>query len=443
MTNPLSMVSEKAAPEGRIAIAALTGEGVRLARRLASELPESVLFAPWRHASEGAVPFDRLGDFLGGNWGRFQAHVFIMAAGIVVRHIAPLIAHKAIDPAVVVMDEKGRYAVSLLSGHLGGANDLARKLARITGGQAVITTASDVRSVPALDLIAQSAGLEIENIAALSRVALALLEETIWLVDPLGLVGPYLAGSPNVRTVPWEAVFPRGSCIDNTEALSPDPVVIHGSSHYRMGSESTVAHPEDSNRQGPRGPFKAPGETPEFEPAQGNVLSADGQPPTPVELPGEPDVWKLLNGPGVWVSEYLPPSGVECLVLRPRNLVVGIGCNRGTPTGEILGFLRDVFRRERLAPLSIRNLASVDLKSDEAGLLAAAASLGRPVHFFSRQELDRIEVLNPSATVQKHIGIESVCEAAALLSARGTALLVPKQKTPNVTLAIARVDSLS
>jgi len=148
-------------------------------------------------------------------------------------------------------------------------------------------------------------------------------------------------------------------------------------------------------------------------------------------------------GVGIWVSEYLPPKGLQCLILRPRNLVVGVGCNRDTPADEILDFLRSVFTRERLALPSVRNLASVDIKSDESGILEAGRLLGRPVHFYSRLDIEKMAVPNPSKVVLAHIGVESVCEATALLSAQSSELIVPKQKTANVTLAVARVGSPS
>ena len=86
-----------------------------------------------------------------------------MASGIVVRTIAPLIKDKKTDPAVVVLDEKGRFAVSLLSGHLGGANKIAKEIADFLSGQAVITTASDTNNLPAIDLWAKENDLAIEN----------------------------------------------------------------------------------------------------------------------------------------------------------------------------------------------------------------------------------------------------------------------------------------
>ncbi|MEA1921888.1 MAG: cobalt-precorrin 5A hydrolase [Pseudomonadota bacterium] len=97
------------------------------------------------------------------NWRNFAGHLFVMATGIVVRQIAPLLQGKTEDPAVVVCDEKGEFAISLLSGHIGGANRLARKTAAIFNGEAVITTATDVQGLAAIDEIAARKGFKIVN----------------------------------------------------------------------------------------------------------------------------------------------------------------------------------------------------------------------------------------------------------------------------------------
>lgn len=97
--------------------------------------------------------------------------IFIMASGIVIRTVAPLIKDKRTDPAVVVLDEKGKFAVSLLSGHLGGANKIAKEIADFLSGQAVITTASDVNDLPSIDLWAKENNLIIENWNLLPQTA--------------------------------------------------------------------------------------------------------------------------------------------------------------------------------------------------------------------------------------------------------------------------------
>ncbi|MEA3333747.1 MAG: cobalt-precorrin 5A hydrolase [Pseudomonadota bacterium] len=122
------------------------------------------------------------------NWRNFAGHLFIMATGIVVRQIAPLLQGKIEDPAVVVCDEKGDYAISLLSGHIGGANRLARKIAFILNGEAVITTATDVQGLAAIDEIAARKGFKIVNPEAikeingllLARKKIAVIGHSFW-----------------------------------------------------------------------------------------------------------------------------------------------------------------------------------------------------------------------------------------------------------------------
>jgi cobalt-precorrin 5A hydrolase len=273
--------------------------------------------------------------------------------------ISPLLENKTVDPAVVVVDQDGRFAISLVSGHIGGANSLARKVASITGGQAVITTASDLQDKPAIDLAAKKAGLRIENRGALSRIQAAILdEEPLWIFDPGGLLLTQLPENHGLQVI---------------------------------GSE------------------------------------------------GNPDDFR--HSLGIWVSELLTHRSVKCLKLRPANLVVGIGCNRGTASEEIVEFVGRKLKESRLTPLSIRNFASLDIKSDERGLLDAAETFDRPIHFCARHEIEGILVPNPSETVARHVGAKSVCEASALWSAGTRELLVTKRKARNCTLAIARVSS--
>jgi cobalt-precorrin 5A hydrolase len=94
-----------------------------------------------------------------------------------VRTIAPLCRDKKTDPCVLVLDEKGQFVISLLSGHLGGGNELARQVAAITGGAAVITTASDVTGHTALDLWAAEYNLRVQNPPAMARIAAKLVNE--------------------------------------------------------------------------------------------------------------------------------------------------------------------------------------------------------------------------------------------------------------------------
>jgi len=110
------------------------------------------------------------------SFGKKDVLVFIMAAGIVTRLLAPLIESKATDPAVLVIDQKGKFVIPLLSGHVGGANDYAAQIAEFLGAQAVITTATDLCQVLSFETIAQKNNLQIENPAALKQVSALLLQ---------------------------------------------------------------------------------------------------------------------------------------------------------------------------------------------------------------------------------------------------------------------------
>ena len=144
---------------GKIAILALTRGGRELADRLAVLLPGSHVLT-----CRG-----KLKKILGQAWQDYNSLICIMATGIVVRTLAPLLTDKRKDPAVVVCDEKGLFVIALLSGHLGGGNALAVQVAGLLEGQAVITTASDVLGRTALDLWACDLGLFVAEKRDLTR----------------------------------------------------------------------------------------------------------------------------------------------------------------------------------------------------------------------------------------------------------------------------------
>lgn len=344
------------ASENRIAVWAITPNGASLAARLAAAFPKAAVLGSDKleRLPEPAVRFASLGEAVAAHFRRFSGHVFIMATGIVVRIVAPLLTHKTRDPAVVVVDDRGSFAVSLLSGHIGGANRLAEQVAAAIGARAVVTTATDVNAAAAIDLLAVELGLRIENPQAVKAVNMALLTGApVEVHDPLGLLAgriPHAGGTPAV-----------------TAAVR------------------------------------------------------------------------------VWVDDRAadPPPGA--LILRPPSLVAGIGCNRHTDTEELRELLMGTLGAAGLAAASLNGLASIDLKKDEPGLCALAQELGLPFYCFGREALGAVEdaVPSPSAAVAKHIGVKSVCEAAAILASRGGTLIVPKRTSRNATVAVARIGFTS
>jgi cobalt-precorrin 5A hydrolase len=340
-----------------IKILAMTPKGAALARRLCRELTGAQCWLSQAQVGErGDLVFSRLSDVFNEAFEQGENLICIMAAGIVVRSLAPLLKSKAADPAVVVVDEAGRFAISLLSGHLGGANELARQVARVLGGMPVITTATDVQGLPALDLLAVEYGLTIENLPEVRGISMALLEgRPVRVVDPQGYLVEIIAAYPELFVL-------------------------------------------------------------------------------------EPDLDQALSAPGpaVYAGFRVRPWPADWLRLRPRSLVAGMGCHKGTPEKELLDFIESTFKQEGLSLLALKALATIKAKKDEPGLQMAARSLGVEFLWFTAQELEAIPAPNPSTRVARHMGVVSVSEAAAL-KAGGVELIVPKRKTANATLAVARV----
>lgn len=150
----------------KTAILAATRKGRLLAERLEAQLEGAEICRYHRGVKKA----------LEDAWYRYDHIICVMAAGIVVRCVAPLCRNKFEDPAVVVVDESGRHAVSLLAGHIGGANLLAEQIASICGAEPVVTTASDVSGHTAIDLWAVEQNLAFRNPEKIASTATRLLD---------------------------------------------------------------------------------------------------------------------------------------------------------------------------------------------------------------------------------------------------------------------------
>ncbi len=172
-----------------IAVFCLTPGGVRLVRRLKTHLPLTC-FTSEKLLEPGFTPFNgSFGDTLRTAFKHYSALVVVAALGITVRMLAPLINDKMHDPAVVVIDEGGQHVISLLSGHVGGANALTHHLAELLGADPVITTATDVNGMAALDTLATQLDADMQDFRHVVKVINQMLvsgqKVGLWWDEPL------------------------------------------------------------------------------------------------------------------------------------------------------------------------------------------------------------------------------------------------------------------
>ena len=162
----------------KTSVVAFTKVGAELAKRLADAIGDCTPYAPRQHCESGTNPINgNLQEWTEQAFKTNDGIIFIGACGIAVRAIAPFIKNKIVDPAVIVVDVKAGFSISLLSGHVGGANELARSVAEAIGAEPIITTATDCNDIFSVDEWAVRSGMSIFNPERIKDISGALLNE--------------------------------------------------------------------------------------------------------------------------------------------------------------------------------------------------------------------------------------------------------------------------
>ena len=162
----------------RINIIGFSSKGCATAERIAKGLSghECSYFGKTTGDMHGASYVASAGKWTASSFGTCDALVFVGAAGIAVRYIAPHVKDKTTDPAVIVTDELGRNIIPILSGHMGGANRLSEEIGRTIGGNVIITTATDINGVFSADTFASENNMHIDNVKMVKKISSDLLE---------------------------------------------------------------------------------------------------------------------------------------------------------------------------------------------------------------------------------------------------------------------------
>ncbi len=297
---------------------------------------------------------------VGKHWNTLDAFVFIGAMGICVRTIAPYIKDKHKDPAVVCIDSLGQNVISVLSGHVGGANDLARQVAAIIGGHEVITTQSDNAGLWALDTLAERFNWAVASNDDMNECIFAFVNR-----EPTALL--------------------MEVCDDGTDYL-----------------EKTL---------------------PEHVTIVKSLEEVD------------PKKFKLV----ILVTPYnlCVPYGVLELHFVPMIASLGFGlASHPDDYEKIYDQIDEAMSQIGVLPC-YKRYCTIDVKQDEEFCAMLEDEYNEELVFYTAEELAKVDVPNPSKTVEKHVGTPSVCEAAAILGANNGKLIVPKVKGKNWTAALA------
>ncbi len=343
-----------------ISIISFTEKGMQRSKRIAEalEIDELEVFAKCSLAKEvcveNAIQFVEQSI---GEWAREQMKerntlLFIGACGIAVRAIAPCLTDKLHDSPVLVMDEGGEYVIPILSGHMGGANEIAARIALKTGAIPVITTATDINRKFAVDLFAKKNGLHIVNKDGIAKVS-----------------SKVLAGR-KITIAMESGHIPEGTVI-------PERIYI-----VSYPTEQTV-----------------------------DIAVTTGE-----------------------------KENDALLRLRPREYIIGMGCKRGKEEEKIKEFILKSIEEAGISGEQIFAVASIDKKKDEEGLLAWCRKANVPLLTFTAEQLQEQEGdFSTSAFVKEQVGVDNVCERAAIKACtQGGILIYKKHAEDGMTIAIAK-----
>ena len=333
-----------------IAIIQISEEGKHIARLLLSQI--------YAQRNEAEI-ISRTN--VGKRWKDFDAFVFIGAMGICVRTIAPYVKDKHEDPAVVCVDSMGLNAISVLSGHIGGANNLTRDIAAMIGAHEVITTQSDNAGLWALDMFETQFGWPVAS-----------------------------------------DIDDMNACIYAFVNREPTALLLEACDEGTDYMEKTL-------------------------PSHVTIISDISE--------ADPGKYKLL----IIVSPYIrhAPYGMLHLHFVPMVGTIGFGLAHHPKDYQLIyDEIDEAFAERGVLPCA-HKYCTIDVKEDEEFVALLEDEYEEEVQFFTADQLAKVEVPNPSSTVQKHVGTPSVCEAAAILGSNNGKLIVPKIKGKNWTAALA------
>lgn len=373
----------------KLAIISFTENGIKLSKTVAKRLSRRkvTLYTKCSRYTAEDLKVQRVKESLqvwtAQRMAEGDALLFIGACGIAVRAIAPNLTDKLHDVPVLVMDEEGQYVIPILSGHVGGANELAREFADLMDARPVITTATDVQKKFAVDLFAKRNHLEIMNKDGIAKVsAKALAGEQLTIA---------------IRAKNIECYHPKFCEVCEEDFTEAENQLLREASMHKQDQEVCGVEP-------------------------------------PLRL-----VPYVKNQQIDIVVSEMPDNKNALIWLRPRRYVVGMGCRKNKDTEELLAFYQETLEQAMVEPGEVYALASIDKKKDEPGLLAISERMRIPFFTYTAEELNRVgECVHSSEFVKAQVGVDNVCERAAFAGCGVSGWLIyEKHAFDGMTIAIA------
>lgn len=369
----------------RIYIISFTAAGAALAGRVIQELPsgyEAACFIKRKNSlPEEGTEVKNLREWTKRAFEEADGILFIGACGIAVRSIAPFVEDKWKDPGVLVMDERGMYCISLLSGHVGGGNELCREISRGIGAAAVITTATDVNRRFAVDVFAVKNGLLLRDRSLAKEISAQILQgKEIPMYIEAGVFSEKIR--ENLKNRLGEEMLSRGIRIILPDS-NPDMECLTGKDTEKYGIYVGI---------------------------------------TPCGFSGE----KILH-------------------LLPKIYTLGIGCKKGTDISKIAALTERLLQEQKIPIDAVSAAGSIDLKKEEQGLREFCSLNGVEFLTFSKEELNQVPGNFTASDFVKGItGTDNVCERSAVKAAEkygsSPRLCVKKKCGDGVTAAAAVYD---
>lgn len=349
----------------RIAIIAVTEKGKNTAEKISSELENVDVFFPKRGIKE------LIGELLN----KYECIIFVSACGIAVRCISPFLKSKFEDPAVLVVDDNGNNVISLLSGHIGGANEITLKIADVLNANPVITTSTDTNKKGALDVIVSKIGGYVEKLRESAKLV------NSYLVDDkrVGIYfdSDYESEKDSLNLSGFELIDEK----TEIDAIAKLDVLVSVTDKLRCWVDEIIYNIKKDNEE---------------------------------------------------------KEDLIYIKLVPRRIALGMGCRKNTETEKMIEEFSTFSALNNIHPAAIVKTGSLIIKKDEKCMIDLSKALCAEFNLFDVDEICTCDYMfDKSEFVKKNTGVYSVAQPSAYLLSGN--VISDKYKNNGTTFAFGRM----